>query len=116
MGWIWVLAILLLVACSGVGVRSTNWRPEPTLLVTNRSLEVVRIYDGFGLLGTIYSGGSECLTMRRESIRHLLFQQLTSTVRGPNFRPFAFRGWTVTIHNTLGLDVLSLKAAAPCSG
>jgi hypothetical protein len=79
-------------------------------------MEVLRVYDEFQLLGTIYPGETECIIIRRESVRNLRFRQITRTEYGPDFSPFSAPGWTVTIRNTPWMDVLSLQPAEPCAG
>ena len=103
----------MLVACTTLVVlpRRTNL---PTILVENKSMEVLRVYDEFTRLATIYPGETECIIMYRESVQNLRFHQLSADVWGPDFNPFSAPGWGVTIRNVLWMDVLSLQPADPC--
>ena len=108
--------LLLLVACSTAVVRPRQQYDAPTLLVVNGSMEPLRIYDGLRLLGTIYPGRTECLTLWSESTNYLLFRQPSTTEHGPEFTPVTGEGWEVRIHHRLRMDVLSLQPAEPCGG
>ncbi len=110
-----LVVVAILAACAAVD-SGVDYAPAfPTLLVINQSMEPVRIYDDMGIyMGKVYPGERNCMVFRRESVRTLVFRQMSQVLAGPFFNPFTAEGWSVTIRNTLWIDVDSLQPAEPC--
>ena len=112
-----LLLVAALAACAAVGSGAvSDYAPiSPTLLVINQSMEPVRIYDDMGTyMGNVYPGERNCMVFKRESVRNLVFRQMSQVLPGPYFNPFSAEGWSVVIRNTLWIDVDSLRPAEPC--
>ncbi len=112
------LAAVLALTCSprrSIQESAPSLRQRPTLLIINNGFENLRVTDEFDrLVVRVFSGETRCVTLRRDALQRLYFEQPYKLEEGPLFSPFSEAGWEVKIGNTLVYDVLSLKPAERC--
>lgn len=109
-----LIGAFALAACVAYVNRDDSRR---TLLVDNQSLEVVRVYDPYALVGVAYPGTQECLTLSRTysgSVNFYLSNKVQE-VATPQIDPQTSQGWIVSISEMpLQFAAISLQPSEVC--
>ncbi len=106
------LLVAVMLACAGV-IGNQAFR-FPTLLITNESMDPVRVYSEMGILANVYPGQEKCVKLRELGNIELRFRQISGSVMAPSINADDSPGWKVTIRNLLRVDVYSLMPAEVC--
>ena len=104
---------LFLVACVSVPTRPDE---ATTLLVVNGGISVLKIYDPYGRIATIYPNQTECVKLRdyHSDVQLRVVELAGDTAYGPSFTPTSERGWVWKFGFSIRTDVLTLQPAPRC--
>jgi hypothetical protein len=109
------VVLLAVVAACG---RPPNLAPNrgPTLLVTNRGIGHLVIYDEEGRIATVLPNESRCVVLRDPTRARALHYAIEGqTYETPWFDPMTLEGWRLEVGTTPNVDGLSLRPVdEPC--
>ncbi len=110
----WVVLLAAILACGGL----PRLAPQrgPTLLVSNRGLGRLAVYDELGRLATVMPNETRCVVLRNpqkiQALRYSIEGQMYDT---PSFNPMALDGWRLEVGTTPSIDRLTLRPLEePC--
>jgi hypothetical protein len=109
-----MVLLAVVAACGG----PPNLAPNrgPTLLVTNRGIGSLVLYDEQGRLATVMPAESRCVPLRNPTKGQVLHYAIEGeTYETPWFEPTMLEGWRLEVGTTPNLDGLTLRPLQePC--
>ena len=117
---IMVLSMVVAVGCGAArtGTEDGLLQAEPTLLIINQSIDMLRIYDHMGRIVTVSPGRTECVRFRNvQSVRRLSFTYVGSFERWytPEAPFDGYEGWVWRINTSQpALSTIDIMPTSRC--